>query len=108
MAVAGHFQRSNETIPSTRNSLDKTRFLGGVVQSLPQLIDRVIQIVVEIDKRIVKPQALVEFVARDQSPGALQQGHENLKGFFLQLDSEPQPSYLASFKINLERGKTQE
>src|SRR5258708_4307172 len=85
MTVAGHFQRTDEAIAPAGNSLNETRFVGRVVQSIAKFINSIIQVVIEIDKSIIQPQALVKLFARYQLSRTFQKGQEKLKGFLLEL-----------------------
>jgi hypothetical protein len=107
-SIPRDFDFGHEAISSARNGFDKARIFGRVVQSFPQLIDGIVQIVIKINKSIVLPQALVELVACDQSPRAFQEGHENLKGFFLQFDLETVATQFARFGVDLEGSEAQE
>jgi len=55
-----------------------------VTQRLPQPVHRFIQAVVEVHKRVGRPELLLELLAADEPTGMLQQNREYLKGLVLQ------------------------
>src|ERR1700730_17739841 len=57
--------------------------LGAVAERVPEPADRSIETVVEIDKRVCRPQTGPELVASDDLARSFQQESENLEGLFL-------------------------
>src|SRR5215472_10539202 len=77
-------QRRDEPVAAARHGLYVTRVFRGVAQGLPQLVDRDIEPVVEIDKRIGGPEPLAQLAEGHECTGALQQLKQDLKWLFLQ------------------------
>jgi hypothetical protein len=67
---------------------------GASAESVAKPIDGVIQTVVEINERVVRPELLAEFIACDHVAGMFQQHGQNLKRLVLQPDS---PAVLEEF-----------
>jgi hypothetical protein len=74
----------DETVSATRQSFNEPRLIRRIAQHFPEPIHRFIQAVVEVHKRVGRPQRPLEFFAGDQLTGALQQSHEHLEGLILQ------------------------
>jgi len=79
--------RGDEPISASRQRLDKSRVIGGISERLPQLVDRRIQTIVEVNERVGRPVLGAKLFASDHFTGPLQQDGEDMKGLFLQLDS---------------------
>jgi hypothetical protein len=95
------FKLSDEPIPPPRQRLDKARTFGRIPQHFPNLVNRSIQVVIDVDKS-VGPEPLLQLLPRHYLAGLLQQNTENLK----RLPPEPLlQSSLAQFagtKVNFE------
>src|SRR5437667_7573375 len=72
------FDGSYKTIAASRQRFDVAWRLGSVTQGLPQPLYRVVDAVVKIDERIGRPNAPLQFLARNQFPWVLQQNLEDL------------------------------
>jgi len=55
--------RGDETVAASRQRFDEPRALGGVPQGIPQLVDRGVQAVVEVDEGIGRPVLIAKFFA---------------------------------------------
>lgn len=80
------FHGSYEAIANPRHSFDVLGRLRCVAQRLTKLIDRCRQILVEIDKDIIRPEGVAELFAKQGLAGSLDQQSKN--GQRLALDFE--------------------
>src|ERR1017187_9315022 len=80
-----NLQFSNKPVSPPRHSLHEPRTLRRISQRLPNLVDGRIEVVINIHKG-VRPEALLQFLPRDQVARALQQDGEHLE----RLSAEPQ------------------
>jgi hypothetical protein len=78
------------------------RIIGGITQSLAQLVDGEVHAVVEVHERIIRPQLLAQLFSRDQLTGMLDQHREHLTGLLLQLDPLALSVKFPSAQIQLE------
>src|ERR1700694_2347771 len=76
----------NKAIATPRQRLDESWAVPGISQRLAQLIDRRVQTVVEVDESIGRPVLGTKLFAGYYLAGPLQQGRENVKRLFLELD----------------------
>src|SRR6185369_8293026 len=90
----------DESIPTPGNRLDELRLLGRVVECRPQLPDRGVQAVVEVDE-LVGPELLPDFVARNDVAGAPNEQQKQLKGLILKPDPLAVPAQLAQARVEL-------
>jgi hypothetical protein len=67
------FNASDESVPSTLQRLYITRLLSRIAQRLPQLLNRCVYAVIELDNRIIRPKPLSDFIAQDDLAGSLQE-----------------------------------
>src|SRR5206468_36189 len=62
----------DETVPDARNGLDEDRLFPAVSQHGAQAIERDVETVIEVDRRI-RPQPRADLVARHEAPGVFEQ-----------------------------------
>jgi hypothetical protein len=62
--------------------------LGRIAQCCAQSFNRVVDTVIEVDKRVRRPDFLTQLVSGNQLPGPLQQRLEDLKGLPLYLNAD--------------------
>jgi hypothetical protein len=67
--------------------------------------NRRVQSMFEIDKRVIRPEALAEFVAGDRHAGFLEQGSQNLERLSLQPDLDAVLAEHTLFQVDLEGSK---
>ena len=67
-----------------RQRLDEARVLCRVVEYFPQARNRGVQVVVEIDEDVVRPEPLPQVLARDHFPRTLQQQRQHSERLLLQ------------------------
>jgi hypothetical protein len=72
--------RGNEAVASPRQCLYISGSLCGVGQCLPQFVDRLIEIVLEVNESFFRPQLLLNLFPRHHLPGTLQQHHQDVQG----------------------------
>jgi hypothetical protein len=65
--------RRNEPVSLPRHSFDKPRVSRFVSKHLPDLLDRGIQAVIELDEGVVRPEALLQLLPRPELRGPFQQ-----------------------------------
>ncbi len=81
--------RNKEPIASLWNGLDVSGIFGVIVQRLSQLANRHTEAAVEVDERIVGPQAAAKFLAADDFSGSFEEHDEEPIGLLLQPDRSP-------------------
>jgi hypothetical protein len=74
------FESAKEAVASPRYRLDEMRTVGGVAQDFAEPVNRLLERQVVINERISWPDALAQFLARDDLLRTLQQGLQDLKG----------------------------
>ncbi len=105
LEVLNGLDRRNEPISSSRNSLDKRRFLGRVAERLTRLSYGRVQTVLEIDERIGLPQPLAQFLASHDLTSPLDERKEDLTRVFLQANGSAIAVQLPVGSIQLEPSK---
>src|SRR5215469_14084965 len=80
--------RPDEPVAPPIKSLNKAGILGIVAQGLAKLLDCTVQAEIEINKSVLRPQALLQFFAGDDLPRSLQQHGKDLQRLILELDLE--------------------
>src|SRR6185369_12966062 len=100
------FHRSEKPVSPLGHSLDKPRSGSGILQRLSQLIDGGIQAVVEINKSVIRPEFLAEFLPSNHLPRPFQKERQNLKGLFLQTNPGAVLPQFSCGKVCLEDPKT--
>ena len=98
--------RQKKTIADAGESLDKARVLGSIANRLPQLLHRRIQAVLEIDKRVGRPQRCAQHIAGHHFSPHLQQHDQDLEGLTLQLDADAVFAQLRRIGENLKIAET--
>ena len=94
--------RRDETIPAARQSLNVTRFRGGIIQNLANFVDRSSQAVIEVDKCVPGPQFLADHFSFNEFAWTLQEHDQKLERLCLQPDSLAIFSQLAGMQIRFE------
>ena len=98
--------RSNKAVASLGKSLDKTRFLGVIIQGFAQSLDCIVQALVKIHESVRGPDSLLQFSAANYVTRPLKQGQENLKGLNLQFDTETALAQFTGTQVNVEVAET--
>src|SRR5258708_37782063 len=91
----------NESIAQLGHGFNESGLVGRVAERLAQSGDSTVQPMVEVHKRVGRPEALAQLVARDHFPGSLQEQRQHTERLFLY---PAQPTFLTQFtrpKINL-------
>jgi len=91
-----------------RKRLDETWAIGGIPQRFPQLVDRRIQAVVEINEGIGRPVLIAKFFACDHFARPLQQDRKDVEGLFLELDPRALLAQLPRAQVYLKHSKAQD
>ena len=65
--------RGDEAIALAGQCLDELRVLGGVTQSIPQVIHRLVETSIEVDERVGGPEPPRQFFARDELARTLEE-----------------------------------
>ena len=99
--------RGDEPISASRQCLNKSRVIGRISQRLPQLVDRRVQTVVEINEGIGRPVLGAKVFAIHHFTGPLQQDREDMKGLFLQLDPHALLAQLSLAHVHLKHSEAQ-
>src|SRR5207244_1798340 len=99
--------RSQEPIPSPRQSLDEPRIVRRFAQRFPQLVNGSIQAVVEIDEGFGLPELGAQLFAGDDFAGPLQEQGEDMERLFLELNPHALLAQLPCAQVHLEGSKPQ-
>jgi hypothetical protein len=83
------FDGSDETVAATGQGLDEAGIIGGVAEGFAELVDGGVEAVAEIDKGVLRPDALAELIAGDELAGVFEESGQNLKGLARKLDANP-------------------
>src|SRR5580704_19368330 len=79
------FHRADKTVSKPRQRLDPMRSLGRISNRRANTLYRVVESVVEIDKRVCRPKRLLQLFAADQLARTFQQHVQDLKRLARQL-----------------------
>src|SRR5690349_18041554 len=104
----GYFRidlRSEEAISALGNGLDVAGVLGIIAKRLPQFANGHTEAAVEVDKRIVAPDAMAQVVAGDHLSGVFQKNDQKPEWLLLQLHPIPVFPEFARDRIHLERAE---
>ena len=102
---ASAFDRRDKSVPASRQGLDEPRSFRGISQRLTDLVDRGVQVVVDVDEG-VWPQPFLQFFARHYVAGLLEQDGQNLDRLAGKLQLLPILAQLARSKVQFERSET--
>ena len=105
--AAALINRSDKAVSTAGQRFDKTRARCGIAQRLPNLVDRRIQAVVEIDKGVGRPDLLPQIVAGDHPSGIFKQRGQDLERLFLQPDSGAILAQFAGRQVDFEDAESQ-
>src|SRR5258708_36227251 len=94
---------SDESVAAAGQRLDIARVLCSIAKSLAQPVDGVVQTVIKINERVVRPELLAEFIACDHVAGTFQQHGQNLKRLILQPDSSAVLEEFSCAEIDFKR-----
>jgi hypothetical protein len=95
----------DEPITPPRQSLNEFRLLRRVIQRLAQPIDGVVEPVIKIHERIIRPQLIPKLFSGDYFARTFDQQSQDLKWLVLQPDSSPVLEQFSSAKIDTEGSK---
>ena len=108
----GHFRnrgrerhRRDEAIAFAGDRLHMSRLGGQVAERFAKLVDRGIQAVVEVHKRVFAPKPPPHFLARHQFRWPFQKHHQYLKWLGMQLDADSLFTKLSRDLVYLERSE---
>lgn len=76
----------NEAVTLTRNRLDEARFFGIIPERKANLADGGVDSMLGVNKNILAPEALDDFISRDEIPIFAREQDEQLHGDLFQLD----------------------
>lgn len=79
--------RCDEPVSAARKRFNVARRLGGIAQYLTQARNRIVQAMIEINKRVSGPDLLSQLFARDYISGPLQQSSQDLQRLTLQAEA---------------------
>jgi hypothetical protein len=95
-------KRTDEAISVARDRLDEVRRVGRISQRVAQPLDGSVQAVLEVDERVVAPEATPEILAGDDLAGRLEQRDEDGEWLILQCDTYATLPQVARDGIQLE------
>ena len=98
-AVDGHEQ----SIAPARHCLDEARRRRRILERLAEPAHRRIQAVIEVDEGAVRPQALAEFLARDQPAGVFEERGQEHEGLVRQAAGDPVADQVSRPRVEQER-----
>src|ERR1700745_1675548 len=97
--------RNEEAISTLGNGLDVARVLGIIAQRLPQFANGDTEAAVEVDKRILAPDAMASIVAGAHLSSVFKKNTQKPEGLLLQLHPIPVFQEFARDRIHLERAE---
>ena len=83
----GNLDLREEAVAATRNGFHKAGTIGRITEGITDLVDRFIEPVIEIHKRVCGPEFFLEFLATYDLAGLLKQNRQDLERLFLKPDS---------------------
>src|SRR6185295_13457736 len=95
-------ERGHETVAPAGQRLDEARTVGGIVQGIPQPLDRAVEADVEVHERVAGPEGLADLLARHDLARPLQEEGEDLERLLLQPDLRPVLVELTRGRVELE------
>jgi len=98
--------RGNEPIATSRQSLNKARILRLIAERLTYLVDCPVKALIEVDKGVVGPDPLLQFLPGDQLSGFFQQRPQHLEGLVRNFQADPMLPHLPSAEIHFENAET--
>jgi hypothetical protein len=101
------FHRRDKPIAAARQGFDEARSLGRVAEDFADLVDGGIQVVIDVDKG-VGPEALLQFLAREDISGTPQQDGQKLKGLAAKFQLHSGLAQLAGAQVDFVVGEPQE
>jgi hypothetical protein len=87
---------SSQSIPASRNGLDKPRVLSCVTERRPNLAYAVVHAVLEVDVRVVAPDDASDLLVRDDLAGPAREQSEQPSGLRLESCDRAVPAKLAT------------
>jgi hypothetical protein len=97
--------RCDELVTDLLDRLDEHRFRRVVAKRLPDLADAVVQALIEFDKRRRVPDGALQFLARDDVTGAVDQNGQHSGRLRLQTDAAPIFQKCGGLQVQLETSK---
>src|SRR5207248_776858 len=94
--------RRDEPVTAPGHCLDIQRAFGRVAHRVPNLLDREIDGLIEVDKRAFGPELGANVVARNQVTGPANQQYQKLERLWLQLHAPSVPATLLRIQVELE------
>src|SRR5215470_9750380 len=103
--VRWQYDWRHEPVSASRKRLDKNRIVRRIPERVPQSLDRRIQAMVKVHKRIRGPKAASQLFPRHQIPRRFQQGRQYLSRLLLQLYARAIPPQLSRLPVELKLPK---
>ena len=100
------FDRGHETVAPAGQRLHEPRTVGGIVQGIPQPLDRAVEADVEVHERVAGPEGLADLLARHDLARPLEEEGEDLEGLLLQPDLRPVLVELTRGRVELEASES--
>lgn len=96
---------SNEAVSSAGQCLDVAGIARGFAERFPQLLNRRVDAVIELDHGIVRPQLQPDFLAQDHLTGMVEQHHQDLEGLLADPDFDSVLTQFTGTGIGFERAE---
>jgi hypothetical protein len=96
---------NEKAVTTSRQGFNETRVLCGIGQRFPQLVDRGVQAVVEVDESVFRPDLRTQLLATHHIARSLQQHSKYVKGLFLNPDSLSLLPQFSGPQIHLKRSE---
>jgi hypothetical protein len=93
---------TEKTITALRNRFDVTRGFGFVAQGFAQALHRIVDTLIEFDKGIGRPKALLKFLSGDELAGFFQKNQQHRKRLILKLNADAMLAQLPRAGVELE------
>ena len=81
--------RCDEPVPVLQERLDEARFLRLVAEGFAQPRNGRIQVVLEVDEDVARPEPVLQLLSRDDLTGPLEEQRQDLEGLLAQADAHP-------------------
>ena len=95
-------QRPDEAVAVLGKSLDEPGTLGGVAERLAQPADRGVEVVVEIDEDLARPETVLQLAAGDDTAGMLEERGQDLEGLVAQPDTDAPLAEESALQVDFE------
>jgi hypothetical protein len=101
-----HLDRCDKPVTAPCQSFNVSRSLSRIAQRIPETPDGAVEALVELDKSVGWPDAVLEFIAGDDPTRLFEQNAEDLEGLVLESDTRAVFAELTRLPIQLKGAET--